>query len=446
MDEDAILNALLNGTSLPPSASGKIEGKPQTTQTIMQNNNLQRPMNFHSPHALLQETINQTLKIKLKRSWMELKSRQINMQDFFNMIFDTLPADMALPFHQIKSSFSNAQIPTSSSTVKEQTIETASEIALAMPNSPMKRKREMADADDVPRMTLRSSLSSSVPQKIIEDEDVELEEPPVAKDVDVTRMKSEDLQDVLKYSGVNEEEEANEMLENIEEYSVDEDDAKDLMSSYVNLVHVEGFKAAITRAMRKNGLGNIKEVCLDYLAIAVHERIKHMLEELIAISRHRLDTQREQYSWKLLNDPKKQVWLLDKYDSDVNNLFMEGKEISGIQGDDGKMKKNKKVPTKKNEKEETAIKAKLANTTAFAALGGTKKSWMSGGGSSVNNSSNLKSKGLKAEKNQLETAQKHHKTQLQRRSIALKDLLFLIETEPHYRKSTLLFNLLTDLK
>ncbi|RKP18295.1 hypothetical protein ROZALSC1DRAFT_23374, partial [Rozella allomycis CSF55] len=229
----------------------------------------------------------------------------------------------------------------------------------------------------------------SVPQKIIEDEDVELEEPPVAKDVDVTRMKSEDLQDVLKYSGVNEEEEANEMLENIEEYSVDEDDAKDLMSSYVNLVHVEGFKAAITRAMRKNGLGNIKEVCLDYLAIAVHERIKHMLEELIAISRHRLDTQREQYSWKLLNDPKKQVWLLDKYDSDVNNLFMEGKEISGIQGDDGKMKKNKKVPTKKNEKEETAIKAKLANTTAFAALGGTKKSWMSGGGSSVNNSSNV---------------------------------------------------------
>jgi hypothetical protein len=255
------------------------------------------------------------------------------------------------------------------------------------------------------------------------------------KEVDVNKLDTNSLQDVIKYSGVDLKEEAENILRESDmltqhsgSYSVD------IYSNHAQLVNQAVFRAKIAAAMKEKGVKNVNDDVYDYMAIALIERMRHITEELIKISHQRVDHRREMFKWKAINDPKKQVWMLDKYENDLNKPKEEGEEEPQVTTEGKKPKKMKKT----NEKEDVAVKTKLTNSTALAALGMTRKSWMT---QSLPKSDTQASSFKESKTNMASTtsARKHHQAQLQRRAVALKDLILFMENEHPLRKSKRLY-------
>lgn len=165
-------------------------------------------------------------------------------------------------------------------------------------------------------------------------------------EIDVTKMDTSSLQDVMQYSGVDLKVEA-ELLyrENSEinqisgslyvdhrlkfdyffnpfkfraivQYALQ----RQFFSSTLNSNETASVAAATT-ATAANGKVNkplgISEEAVHLLGIAIQKRLIGIIRKLSEISRHRVDYGRGRFKIKIENDPKKQLWLQEK-------LFIEG--------------------------------------------------------------------------------------------------------------------------
>lgn len=272
--------------------------------------------------------------------------------------------------------------------------------------------------------------------------------PPQAQvnEVDVTKMDTSSLQDVMQYSGVDLKAEA-ELLyrENTDINQISGSLYVDHRLKFDYFFNPFKFRAIVQHALQRqffsstlnnNGtttsndrndsskvvnkpLG-ISEEAVHLLGIAIQKRLIGIIRKLSEISRHRVDYGRGRFKIKIENDPKKQLWLQEK-------LFIEGvgeekrrpsssgNTITNITGTNQIILNPPSLASKMNPSTsqggtkttpstgtvpsitstvpavtgtDDTVKTKLANVTAMAALGIRQKSWMSSATSMGNGSNN----------------------------------------------------------
>lgn len=173
--------------------------------------------------------------------------------------------------------------------------------------------------------------------------------PQQVNEIDVTKMDTSSLQDVMQYSGVDLKAEA-ELL-----YREHHDNNNNMMASGLGSLSVDHrlkfdyffnpfkFRAIVQHALQRHFFSNnlvttsgnsvdssqvqssgkmnkplgISEEAVHLLGIAIQKRLIGVLRKLSEISKHRVDYGRGRFKIKIENDPKKQIWLQEK-------LFIEG--------------------------------------------------------------------------------------------------------------------------
>lgn len=197
---------------------------------------------------------------------------------------------------------------------------------------------------------------------------------------DVTKMDSASLQDVIQYSGIDLSAEA-EMIQSDFATAMPAGGfaAQDVRLRPDFFLNPARLKAIVYMAARSRGLTSVNEDVFDLLALAVQRRLGNVISGMAEISKHRVDIKRSSFKIKVENDPKKQLWLLEKLLEEAEDRMQTGPEDKAAKG-----KKAGAAGTGEKSKgtgggEDVLVKARLANTTALAALGVQQKSWMTAG-------------------------------------------------------------------
>lgn len=273
-----------------------------------------------------------------------------------------------------------------------------------------------------------------------------------AIEVDVTKMDTSSLQDVMQYSGVDLKAEA-ELLYREHDIS----GGLGSIGAYVDhrlkfdyFFNPFKFRAIVQHALQRHFFSNtlnvpnssdsstgkslnkplgITEEAVHLLGIAIQKRLIGILRRLAEISRHRVDYSRGRFKIKIENDPKKQIWLQEK-------LFIEGigedkRKTSSVPGTPSTSTTasvnqtllnppslatinsaaasaaaaNKATAPQKTlatsqatstagpSGNDDSVKTKLANVTALAALGIRQKSWMSSAAAAASSSGSTSASG-----------------------------------------------------
>lgn len=250
-------------------------------------------------------------------------------------------------------------------------------------------------------------------------------------EVDVTKMDTSSLQDVMQYSGVDLKAEA-ELLyrENTDINPISGSLYVDHRLKFDYFFNPFKFRAIVQHALQRqffsSTLNNnestnqtgakvnkplgISEEAVHLLGIAIQKRLIGIIRKLSEISRHRVDYGRGRFKIKIENDPKKQLWLQEKLfiegvgedkrrpgtttatgatattSPTVNQTLLNPPSLSSITSkataSQGGSKPTPSTSTAASSSTPAAgaddsVKTKLANVTALAALGIRQKSWMS---------------------------------------------------------------------
>ena len=322
-------------------------------------------------------------------------------------------------------------------------------------------------------------------------------------------MDTSSLQDVIQYSGVDLKEEAENILRGHDSFMSGsmQPVGEDVRGSYEYYLNVNSLKERIQRHCKRNGLRAFHDDCFYVIAFAVRDKLCKLIEPLHHISKHRIEFQRLRFKIRVENDPLKQVLVLQRMLGDVQPFsagptepgrkegtlslstglsmpsaggqpmagssqptdFANAPQQLGGQStsshhplssglsqdstDGGRASKRLKKPLASKqpagkEREDVAIKTKLANVTAMAAVGGPKKSWMASGtgaasggdglGGSGSSNGTFSSSSWRANAPIPFTATSSDKDialLAANRTITVQDLLFLMENDPYLSRT-----------
>lgn len=210
-----------------------------------------------------------------------------------------------------------------------------------------------------------------------------------AEEVDVSRMDSAALQDVLKYSNIDLRAESELINRDLHSTSGTAKtslhslaDPRSRPGHYCNAARL---KYIATKVASKAGLprGIDDEAC-TLIAIGLQRRITDLLIACIENSRHRVDRGRATWKIRIVNDPRKQLGVLEQ-------AMRARDEKAPAPGDAAKRPRLESSQPQSSQQlqsvatsqqapavaaSDAAVKAKLANVTAMAAVGLKRKSWM----------------------------------------------------------------------
>lgn len=282
---------------------------------------------------------------------------------------------------------------------------------------------------------------------------------------DVTKMDSASLQDVIQYSGIDLRAEA-EMIESelhMPAYATGGPASQDKRIRPDYFFNMPRMRAIVYMAAKARGIATVSDEVFELIALAVQRRLHNIITGISEISKHRVDIGRLGFKIKVENDPKKQIWLLEKvYEEQMEKqqeALLQGQTVK--QGDADKNKAKKPAGSeKKSTGEDVIVKTRLANTTALAALGLQQKSWMSAGIVGLQQQATGKpgepedsskdSAAIDSVKIPLHFSQAPSVTpstdrdlmmQISQRTISLKDLVFYCERDPHLVRSAIMLTL-----
>lgn len=290
--------------------------------------------------------------------------------------------------------------------------------------------------------------------------------------MDVNRMDSAALQDVIQYAGVDLKEESELFLRHHEQHHFlslanQQPLGKDIRLRHDHWLNGARLKSLVSNAVLPQGVVDMNEDCLDLIAAALQRRLADVVTDLVAISRHRVDMGRAHFKIKIDNDPKRLTWLVDQYlageDERVKNgqgalgssdaLAMARAKMRKMEGASGGGKRGG---------EDAVVKTKLANVTAAVATGLQLKSWMTDPSihhmdpsTNPNNNTNSPSGTQQATSEPHVVPPLHFSqaasmtpisdrelhTQYAARTVASKDLIYYMENDPHLRHSNILLSL-----
>lgn len=233
-------------------------------------------------------------------------------------------------------------------------------------------------------------------------------------------IKTEHLQDIMQYSGVDLREEADQIMKETEtsigfgNYS-DEDAGNQIHS----LFSVELFRDFIMKVGRSRKVG----ICEDsfFLLFQVAKRkLLEFAERMDEASKHRVEYNLCEFVIRINNDLSRQLWCLEQIEK------AEFEKLMIKRSDDDNKKKAKKTV---QEREDLIIKKRLSNTVALAALGIQQKSWMS--------AEDVRASEETTTFNSIYSPfdEKALERKVVGRVITMRDFLYVIERDRRYNKS-----------
>lgn len=290
---------------------------------------------------------------------------------------------------------------------------------------------------------------------------------------DVTRLDAASLQDVIQGTGIDLRAEADLLDAQLQSgfgagAGIHAQDARMRPEYYFNLMRMKAIVGTVAKA---RGIEAISSEVWEVLALALKTRLLNILTAVSEISKHRVDAGRVAFKIKVENDPKKQLWLLERvYEEQLEQqqeaLFQGQSAKAGDAADKAKAKKAAGGEKKAGGGEDVIVKTRLANTTAMAALGLQQKSWMTAGIVGMQQQSSSKpaepaeagaaagtetdAAAMENVKIPLHFSQAPSATpvtdrdlllQVSQRTVSLKDLVFFCERDPHLARSPILLTL-----
>lgn len=230
-------------------------------------------------------------------------------------------------------------------------------------------------------------------------------------------IKTERLQDIIEYAGVNLKEEQEQIHDSEENF--DEDEIEDNQNSLTSLFDIKSIIDFVNCIARKKKL-NVNDNTYHALFLSLKRKLTEIIEKMSHASELRVDLNKKKNSIKIENDVKRQLWVLEE---------LEKKRLQKLLSKNGKLKEEKKKALV--EREDILVKKRLSNTVALAALGIQNKSWMSPQEIPEQKKQNFMS--LYAPYNEQEMQKK-----VNERKITIDDYVFVMEKDKRYNKSVFL--------
>jgi hypothetical protein len=230
-----------------------------------------------------------------------------------------------------------------------------------------------------------------------------------------TEIKTEHLEDILQYSGVDLKEENEKIMEYNLTYM--NDDGEDLENQLYSLLNVKLFKEYVQR-LAKNRKLMVSEDVYHLLFLILKRKLLDFCAKMDEMSLIRVEQSLLNQNIQIKNDLTRQLWCLEQ----IEKSEMEKLNVSRTE---------EKKTKKKNiqEREDLVVKKKLSNTVAMQALGIQQKSWMSGDEQTTNRNF-TKFKSIYSPYDD-----KYIEKKVSGRSINMKDFLYVLEKDKRYNKS-----------
>ena len=241
-----------------------------------------------------------------------------------------------------------------------------------------------------------------------------------AKDQQKEEIKTEHIEDIMQYSGIDLKEEADNMVKEAEfNVSVGSYDDEDKNNQMDYLFNVGMFKDFVNKVCFARGVKITNEGF--YLLFQIMKRkIQDFTDKMDEASKIRTEANLGDFSFKIDNEVSKQLWYLNELEKVKMEKLMIKKDED---------QKKKKVI---QEREDLLIKKRQSNTVAMAAMGIKQKSWMSSDSSKTNEENNKFSSIYSP------FDEKAFDNKIKGRSITMKDFLYVLERDKRYNKSIFL--------
>ncbi|KAM0675809.1 hypothetical protein GVAV_000584 [Gurleya vavrai] len=239
-----------------------------------------------------------------------------------------------------------------------------------------------------------------------------------------TQIKTDHLQDIIQYAGVDLKEEQENITRDAEIYremaydSVNYD-LEDYNSTAESLLNVQLFVEFINRIILARGM-KINDEAYQTTFMVLKRKICDFIDKLVEASKIRVDASRNEFNLLVENDIRRQLWVLEQ------NEQREMEKLKFKRDDDEHKKKIKKTV---QEREDLLIKKRMSNTVALAALGSKQKSWMSFGEESI------KENETPFHSLYSPFDEKEQDRKVFDRVINMQDFLYVLEHDKRYNKS-----------
>ena len=230
-----------------------------------------------------------------------------------------------------------------------------------------------------------------------------------------TEIKTEHLEDILQYSGVDLKEENEKILEYNISYA--NDDYEDVEGQIHSLLNVKLFKEYVQK-LAKNRKLMVSEDVYTLLFFILRRKLIDFIDKMDEMSKVRVECLLLDKNLQIKNDLTRQLWCLEQ----IEKTEMEKLNLKNTED-----KKTKKKNIQ--EREDLVVKKKLSNTVAMQALGIQQKSWMSGEETIVNKNI-TKFKSIYSPYDD-----KHIEKKVNARILNMKDFLCVLERDKRYNKS-----------
>lgn len=234
-------------------------------------------------------------------------------------------------------------------------------------------------------------------------------------------IKTEYLQDVMQYSGVDLKQEAENIVKESENYvGYSYDAQEDHRNNMESLMNTKVFTELVTKICRARRLA-VGPGVYHVLFLAIRRKLFDLYEKMIDASKVRVDEDIQSYIVRIDNDVRRQLWVLEQN---------EKKECERLKIDKMETDDKKKIKRVIEEREDLLIKKRMSNTVALAALGIQQKSWMSTDDVDVLEKNDTQFQSLYSPFNEKDLEKK-----VINRQIMAEDFLFVLENDKRYNKS-----------
>ncbi|ELQ74589.1 TATA box binding protein (TBP)-associated factor, RNA polymerase II [Trachipleistophora hominis] len=236
-------------------------------------------------------------------------------------------------------------------------------------------------------------------------------------------IKTERLQDIIEYAGVNlKEEQENIGRENMidQELEINEEDRR---NSLDYLFDVEVFVQYVNFIARKRGM-EVDDSAYHAMFLALKRKLTDMIEKMVKACEFRVDYIKSEVVTKIENDIRRQLWVLEEQERKEMD-----KTLCKKGGDDDDSQK-KKLKKNVQEREDLIIKKRLSNSVALAALGIQRKSWMTMDEAVGKPEKKSQFQSLYSPYNEKEMEKK-----IINRKVILDDFIYVLERDKRYNKS-----------
>ncbi|KAL6121653.1 hypothetical protein NUSPORA_01390 [Nucleospora cyclopteri] len=178
-------------------------------------------------------------------------------------------------------------------------------------------------------------------------------------------LKTENIDDIMQYTGVDLKEEADNIVKDIytnytESFS--NVDFTNSQTTHEDLFNIKAFSKYINNCCANRRV-KITEDGVSLILLVIYRKIMDLLEKMDIASKVRIELNLNLYDFNIKNEHSKQLWYLNE---------LEKLKFDKLNMQYDKEKKKKQV----QEREDLIIKKRQSNSVAMAAMGIKQKSWM----------------------------------------------------------------------